>query len=554
MRPAFKMTGHRPGHVVIAGALTICLALGFSAPGEAVTPAAVAPVAHAIGVADGSSVIYVANAGGLYRSDAAPFTDWTRQATLGSIQALSPNPQTSDSVVYATKDGIYRSTDGGRSATRALTISGITCFARVPQTPATVYAGGGSAGYAYIYVSRDDGRHWSRIYQAVSTASHSVVSLAGSSTAADLIAAENGAFGGVALLSTDAGQTWHDLDSLPQVPFQPALAVAVNPARPAELWASSGQGGAGVLYRSLDGGNTWKDMSGLVPAGGLVRAIGFDALSGRAYVAVASAGQGAHIYAATANGAFERFAPALTGLGSSMAIMTRDGYLVSGDDNRPVQVVPLISSSSWQVAAPFSTFYASIQSGRLLDHPIGPLTTCNGMPCQYYVKGRLEQAGARGAVFGAMVPQLLATRATIPVGGAQSAVTYATLNDLAQPAERVPVPAGSHGGAVATAKGTFIPFSPTLAPAPGHIVPPYFWDYMNQAARAPGGWQQSIGLPLTEAVTTDVVKGKLGRRTITIQAFEKAVLTYDPQNAPAWRVERANIGIDFAKALPQQVR
>ena len=59
---------------------------------------------------------------------------------------------------------------------------------------------------------------------------------------------------------------------------------------------------------------------------------------------------------------------------------------------------------------------------------------------------------------------------------------------------------------------------------------------------------------MTEAVTTTVVKGKLGRRTITVQAFQNAILTYDPKNPPAWRVERANTGVDYAKTFPQGVR
>jgi hypothetical protein len=41
---------------------------------------------------------------------------------------------------------------------------------------------------------------------------------------------------------------------------------------------------------------------------------------------------------------------------------------------------------------------------------------------------------------------------------------------------------------------------------------------------------------------------------IVLQAFQDAILTYDPRNAPAWRVERANIGLDYATMFPQAVR
>jgi hypothetical protein len=77
---------------------------------------------------------------------------------------------------------------------------------------------------------------------------------------------------------------------------------------------------------------------------------------------------------------------------------------------------------------------------------------------------------------------------------------------------------------------------------------------MNRRAVAPDGWQQDVGLPLTRAVRATVTKGARGRRVIVLQAFQDAILTYDPRNAPAWRVERANIGLDDATMFPQAVR
>jgi hypothetical protein len=85
-------------------------------------------------------------------------------------------------------------------------------------------------------------------------------------------------------------------------------------------------------------------------------------------------------------------------------------------------------------------------------------------------------------------------------------------------------------------------------------VPPYFWRYMTNPHYAPGGWLHDIGLPLTAAISATVTKGALGQRTISLQAFTNAILTYDPRNAPAWRVERANSGVDYATAWPKAVR
>src|SRR5437764_3635055 len=62
---------------------------------------------RAIGVAEGTSVVYVANSSGLYRAVAAPFSSWTVQTARGSIQAISPNSRNPDDLVYATRDAVY---------------------------------------------------------------------------------------------------------------------------------------------------------------------------------------------------------------------------------------------------------------------------------------------------------------------------------------------------------------------------------------------------------------------------------------------------------------
>jgi hypothetical protein len=65
-----------------------------------------------------------------------------------------------------------------------------------------------------------------------------------------------------------------------------------------------------------------------------------------------------------------------------------------------------------------------------------------------------------------------------------------------------------------------------------------------------------VGLPISEAVTVQVTKDLASgpvQRTITIQAFQRTILTDDPQNAQDWQVERANTGTDYRKAFPAQV-
>jgi hypothetical protein len=54
---------------------------------------------------------------------------------------------------------------------------------------------------------------------------------------------------------------------------------------------------------------------------------------------------------------------------------------------------------------------------------------------------------------------------------------------------------------------------------------------------------------LTDAFVADTVKQGQPRQ-IMLQAFERAVLTYDPLNPPAWQVERGNIGADALRDTP----
>jgi hypothetical protein len=157
---------------------------------------------------------------------------------------------------------------------------------------------------------------------------------------------------------------------------------------------------------------------------------------------------------------------------------------------------------------------------------------------------------------------MAAANSARPVGGDASTVTYATINQLSQPALQIPVPSGFTGGTATLANGsTFIPYSADLSPTPGHTVPPYFWDYMNRSDLFPAGWLHDIGLPTTEPTQAIVSKGRivgnqiipLTNYPITVQAFQRTILTYDPENPDGFQTERANTGTDYASAFPQNV-
>jgi hypothetical protein len=219
---------------------------------------------------------------------------------------------------------------------------------------------------------------------------------------------------------------------------------------------------------------------------------------------------------------------------------------------------------TWPTASPFVTYYQQTDGLRLLGDAISPLVTVNGYPAQYFEKARLEDHSRENVpanwrfMDGLLVDELQQAAAALPIGGDASSLTYAVLRNLANPAKRVPPPPGYTGsGVLVRADGaTFVPFTANLRGAPGHLVAAPFWRYMLRSDLFPGGWLHDVGLPISEAVTIQVTKNLPGgpvQRTITVQAFQRTILTDDPQNAPAWQVERANVGTDYRKAFPAQV-
>ena len=278
-------------------------------------------------------------------------------------------------------------------------------------------------------------------------------------------------------------------------------------------------------------------------------ALAFDPVSGRLYVVANLCGPPHPTQLYTLDSATGTYLPVVStllskgGTARNLAI-TGNGYLLAGGPKYPLTVLKLNGPGIWG-RAPFLS-----SSARRLGSPISPPTQCSAVPCQYFEKGALLKGGSPVP----LVAGLLASRAAapLPVGGTTSTVTYGSLAGLT--GRRVPPPAGFRHGVLAGPTGTFVPISAHLVAAPGEIVPPAFWRFLTNPRTVPGGWLRDIGLPLTPAVPATVTKGALGRRAITIQAFQDAILTDDPRNPPATQVERANIGSDYAAVFPAATR
>ena len=201
------------------------------------------------------------------------------------------------------------------------------------------------------------------------------------------------------------------------------------------------------------------------------------------------------------------------------------------------------------VARQFRAFYGAHDGMRVLGPPLTGLRQVDGYPAQYFEKGRLEDhrnelKDPRWALmYGRLTVELMQRAPQSFANG--TTLTYADLHRASE--ERRPAPGGFAGGTLAVEGGTFVPYDSQLRAAPGYVVPDYFWRYINRQDLFPGGWLHDVGLPLTDALTVQTVK-QGERRTITLQAFERTVLTYDPKNPAEWQVERGNIGTDALRA------
>ena len=235
-----------------------------------------------------------------------------------------------------------------------------------------------------------------------------------------------------------------------------------------------------------------------------------------------------------------------------------DGWLASGPADVLASGYPPVAPQTTQVAPRFQAYYDEIDGLRLLGGPLSDEVRRELYPSQFFEKGVLEDHSAEfpdnptwRLMYGLLVDELQNAAVTLPVGGDRSTVTYADLHRYAAPELRSDPRPGSTGGIEPRPGGSvFVPYTADLGPAPGHIVPQYFWQYLNRAELFPSGWLHDIGLPMTAVLDATVDKGDMRGRQIKIQAFQRTVLTYDPRNPAEWQIERANVGRDYLTAFP----
>ena len=200
---------------------------------------------------------------------------------------------------------------------------------------------------------------------------------------------------------------------------------------------------------------------------------------------------------------------------------------------------------------------------------------------QYYDKARMEindpdadPANLWYVTNGLLVVELITGRMQIgdndfvelqpsetPVAGDTDvfmAPTYAALGRLLdEPAREVGeliATTVSHDGAIgkAPALSAHGATAAHYVEATGHTVASPFWEFMNSTGLVSDGSMvyegnlfpdpfYATGYPITEAHWTKTMVGGT-QKDVLVQAFERRVLTYTPDNPEGWKVESGNVG------------
>ena len=243
-------------------------------------------------VGDPSTYYFGGVGGGIWKTDDAGIgwanvsDGFLNTASVGALAVAPSDPN----VVYAGMgehaprgvttshgDGVYRSTDAGRTWTH-LGLENTRAISRIvvhPADPDWVYVAAQGAPYGPsedrgIYRSRDGGANWEKVHYVNPNAGASELSMDPSNPRIlyaafwdhqrDPWQVRSGGEGSGLWKSTDGGDTWRAInDGLPDLMGK--TAVSVSGANPDRVFAMIEAEPDGGVYRSDDGGASWSRVN-----------------------------------------------------------------------------------------------------------------------------------------------------------------------------------------------------------------------------------------------------------------------------------------------------
>lgn len=525
--------------------------------------------------------VFATGASGVWKTINSGIT-WNRVSTQRLSHDIAIDPHNGNILYSLNGTQVLKSTNGGVDWSPIYTSNGseLLTLAIDPIISGLIYVGGSDAArQAILLRSLDAGATWTQILPAemqgttgcFSSSTRHVTTLPTvprfvlvmvltASTCPDTPTTDRPFLAS----SADAGATWRRIltATTSETDFLHGLAGAGSAVTGSTLYLTRFSA-SDRLLRSTNGGQTWTNLNAMVPFGDQVYISSLVVHSEHpdwVYIALVDyrTNSSKGVFASPDGGTTWHELGHLDRPIMDLKLAVTSHIVYAATDTGIYQL-----SIQWPPVARFADYYQRHDGFRLLGNGISLELTLNGYPIQYFEKGRIEDHQAESSdpnwrfMYGLLVDELQQAQAKLPIGGDTSTLTYADLNALADPGKRVAPPAGYPSRGVYPVTGAvFVPFTTNLSGGPGHYVLGGFWNYINQKDLFPGGWLHDVGLPIMEpqvvVVTKNFPSGSV-QRTITVQAFQRTILTYDPANPADWQIERANVGTDYRLTFPDRV-
>ncbi|GAC1642504.1 MAG: hypothetical protein NVS4B8_11750 [Herpetosiphon sp.] len=171
----------------------------------------------------------------------------------------------------------------------------------------------------------------------------------------------------------------------------------------------------------------------------------------------------------------------------------------------------------------------------------------NGLLVQELVDGRL-QIGDNDWTDNAPAPINIAGDDDDPSGPTYASFSRLLAKDVDRTGQSVTATINRKGtvGTTTAQPGTDLVH---FIPETGHNIPSVFWDFMQTTGPVADGtasgpimdWVFAMGYPISEPYWATIRVGGQSR-AVLVQAFQRRVLTYTPDNPVGWQVEMGNVG------------